>query len=355
MTTREALFALIRISVCGKPEIGLDFHDVDWSELLLVASQQGVKGAVWSGIGIQSQCEGMDISVPEKMKWHGSIKKARAGMSRMWETSAEFADNMSPCRCLVLKGLDYARYWPDPLDREFTDLDCWCVGEFDKSNIKAQEIGGNIEEAGYKHNHIRYKGIVVENHKYFTDFADTKQGVKAEKLFKELAGKGIKNIGETKLLSPNENFTALFMLRHAQLHFLAEGIGIKHILDWQYFLQKEEMSIDWDLIYKAMDMMNMRAFADVMTICSKSNFGLKTSVYSAKYNFNDAYIDAFLDDVLDEKPSTADFRLWKKALRIVRRFRRMWKFRALLEEKYIKKVWLTFAYNSFTNRHPSID
>lgn len=355
MTTKEAIFAFIKISTKGEADKSLDFSGTDWDKLLMVASQQGAKGAVWDGIWIQAQSGRLTLTVPEKMKWHGTIKKSQGEMGKTWEICADFAKNLLPYRCIVLKGPDYSRYWPNPLDREYSDLDCWCMGDFDQSNKKAIEIGGEVEEAGYKHNHIRYKGLTIENHRYFTEFCDTEQGIKTEKLLKELASKETKNIGETNLLSPNANFTALFMLRHAQLHFLAEGISMKHILDWLYFLRREEKNIDWKLVYEAMDMMNMRAFADIMTICCDNKFGWKASEYHIKNDFKESDIDTFVEDLFEEKPSTADLRLWKKAQRIMRRFKRMWKFRALLEESYAKKVWLTFTYNTFTNRHPDID
>ncbi len=355
MTTIEALFTFIKISVTGEADSSLVFSGIDWNGLLVMASRQGVKGAVWNGIGIQAQCEKLALSVPDKMKWHGAIRKAQVEMSKKWEMCADFAKNILPCRCVALKGPDYAKYWPNPLDREFTDFDCWCMGEFDESNKKAVEVGGVIEEAGYKHNHIRYKGFVIENHQYFTDFSGTEQGVWTEKQLRSLAYDGIKPIGDTNILSPNENFTALFMLRHAQLHFLAEGISLKHILDWLYFLQREEKNIDWDVVYEAMDVMNLRAFADIMSICCDYKFGWRSSGYIVKNHFKESELDAFIDDILEDRPSTADFRLRKKAFRIMRRFRRMWKFRVLLNENYAKKVWLTFTYNMYMNRHPTVD
>lgn len=67
----------------------------------------------------------------------------------------------------------FAQYYPNPLHRECGDLDCYMMGKKEVGDKITVELGGAMEEAGYKHSHLTYKGLTIENHLFFTDFNNT--------------------------------------------------------------------------------------------------------------------------------------------------------------------------------------
>ena len=85
-------------------------------------------------------------------------------------------------KCIVLKGLALASYYPDFSKREFGDLDCYLIKNentvANEGDLLAKRLGWNVEEAGYKHSHISYKELLIENHHFLTNFNQTKQGIK---------------------------------------------------------------------------------------------------------------------------------------------------------------------------------
>ena len=145
-------------------------------------------------------------------------------MRRMQMAAEEFAEEMEKREIpvVVLKGIAFAQYFPNPLFRECGDLDCYMMGK-EEGDLAAVELGGKVEEAGYKHSHLFYKGLTIENHRFFTDFDNTPTGILTEQALGELMLEEHTYLGNSKLRCPSANFNALFLLKHAQGHFMDEA------------------------------------------------------------------------------------------------------------------------------------
>ena len=61
-------------------------------------------------------------------------------------------------------------------------------------------------------------------------------------------------------------------------------------------------------------------------------------------------VEAVLADIMGEQPAIYVDGLWHKTKRILRRFRRMWKFRSLASESYPRMVWNAFAFSSYVSK-----
>ena len=64
-----------------------------------------------------------------------------------------------------------------------------------------------MEDAGYKHSHLYYKSLTIENHKFITSFDNTKLGIRVEQILQEQIRIGCRYIGNTKLLNPIQNYS----------------------------------------------------------------------------------------------------------------------------------------------------
>ncbi len=95
----------------------------------------------------------------------------------MFSLSAEYADKMyeNGIPVVVLKGLAFGVYFPNPMSRECGDLDCYMMGKDREGDHITALIGGKVEDGGYKHAHLHYKGLTIENHYYLTNFNNTKR------------------------------------------------------------------------------------------------------------------------------------------------------------------------------------
>lgn len=266
MMTKETIYIFINISLRGEARKGLAFDNINWKELLELSMAQGVLAIVWNGIEIQAAEGNLPISVADKMLWHGMVRKSEGEMNNMRRQAEEFAALISPLPCVVLKGPDYARYWPVASQRVFGDLDIWSYGHQDEINRKVTEAGGEAETGNdSKHNEIHINGLRVENHRYFVSDGKTLREHQIEEMMCDVIGNDFTPIDGGLLLAPNANFSTLMMLKHVQNHFLYEGVRLRLVMDWYFFMKKERDNIDWKRISTAMNAMNIAHLAELLT------------------------------------------------------------------------------------------
>ena len=328
------------------------FTPRDWELFYVLSQKQGVVAIVFDKIKEIPK----EFAPPKTitMRWISHALSIEDQMKKKERVAIEFAEELSKgdIQTIVLKGLAYASYYPNPYHRESGDLDCYLMGKKEEGDKITVEIGGKMEEAGYKHSHLYYKGLTIENHNFLTSFDNTKLGIRTEQLLQEQIIEGYRPIGDTKLQNPSADFNALFLIKHAQRHFIKEGICVRHLLDWAFFLKSESQNINWKKVVTMMNECRILEFAKVMTSLCIDQLGMKIDIEGLSSPMKIS--DAVLDDILGGQPDLFHENFVQKIGRIIRRFYRMRKFRSLADENYIRLVWNTFAFSSYLKRTPNL-
>lgn len=318
----------------------------------IISKRQGVVAIIFEAIKSIPK----EIAPPKAItfKWISHALSIEEQMKKIEAVAVAFAENLSEkgIQTVVLKGLSYASYYPNPYHRESGDLDCYLVGKKDEGDKITVEIGGKMEEAGYKHSHLYYKGLTIENHNYLTSFDNTKLGIKTEQLLQKLINIGCRPIGKTKLQNPSADFNALFLIKHAQRHFIKEGICVRHLLDWALFLKAESQNVNWDKVIPMMKECRILEFAKVMTRLCVDQLGMKIDIEGLSSPMKIS--DAVLADILGGQPDLFHENFVQKIGRIMRRLYRMWKFRSLADESYCRLVWNSLVFSSYLKRNPKL-
>ncbi len=362
MTAPQALLLdLVRAAVNDTPPEQPLTDSTDWAEVLALAGRQGVTALAWSGYErlYRAGLVTAPVPLPVKARWFSSSEAIRQKMRRQYVRAAEFAARLREAgieRLAVLKGMAYGQYYPEADLRESGDLDCFAVGDTRAADRAAREIGAQVDNSNYKHSKIEYHGLIIENHHFLTSFNGTRMGKRAERLLQELLMRGqLVSIDGSALLQPTTDFEALFMLRHAQGHFLSEGIAVRHLLDWHLLLQQRQREIDWPCLYNMMEQIRLRPFFDLVTAWCVERLGLRITDPRIRYSADSALLEAFEKDLFAPHPSVFNRHIWQKIPRMMRRARRMWRFRRLLNEPYLLKLWNIVAFSSYLHRRPTID
>ena len=328
------------------------FTPRDWELFYVLSQKQGVVAIVFDKIKEIPK----EFAPPKTitMRWISHALSIEEQMKKKERIATEFAEELSKrdIQTIVLKGLAYASYYPNPYHRESGDLDCYLMGKKDEGDKITIEIGGKMEEAGYKHSHLYYKGLTIENHNFLTSFDNTKLGIRTEQLLQEQIIEGYRLIGGTKLQNPSADFNAIFLIKHAQRHFIKEGICVRHLLDWGFFLKSESQNVNWEKVIPIMNECRILEFAKVMTKLCIEQLGMKIDIDELSSPMKIS--DAVLADILGGQPDLFHENFMQKIGRIIRRFYRMWKFRSLADENYIRLVWNTFAFSSYLKRTPNL-
>lgn len=257
----------------------VDLHIASLDGLYFCASEQGVLAVVWDAILHDESGKSAFLSDrPLKLRWAINVEhieqkyaKQKAAIAAMAHFFASYG-----IRLMILKGYGLSLNYPIPEHRPCGDIDIWLFGvEIDstgKSHIinvqtKADDLLRNelkikIDEDEHHHTVFYFDGVMVENHYDFLNVHAHASNRVIEKRLQSLVRGRMESVmvdGETVYL-PSADFNALFLLRHAAAHFAAENIGLRHLLDWKYFVERNSASVDWVSLETFAKELNMHKF-----------------------------------------------------------------------------------------------
>ena len=93
------------------------------------------------------------------MRWLSYSLSIEKKMMTTEQIATKLADKLTEYNIpvVILKGPAYATYYTNPYHRESGDLDCFLMGKKEEGDKVVMEIGGTMEEVGYKHSILYYK------------------------------------------------------------------------------------------------------------------------------------------------------------------------------------------------------
>lgn len=208
-----------------------------------------------------------------KMQWIGTLmaqeKRYVANYSAAKDLS-ELYDSNGICT-YVLKGLSISQLYPVPSHRFSCDLDCFLLSKsdgcnaYESGNSLVASAGCKVDADYYKHSVFSYKGLAVENHRYCCSVKRSKRTRELERYLECLLnGYTPKHIADTKLALPPEMFQAMFMIEHANGHFLYSKMSIKHVCDWAMMRQAFKDTLDWKEFDKQCIRFGLKNFVDCL-------------------------------------------------------------------------------------------
>lgn len=340
----NALLSLLR-NLFGKKDYTETGNSVDWHKVYDLSCQYGVSAVVGDGI---QQLVGVNIEEDLYFKWIGQSLVKEEDFAHHLSIVREFA-----CRCAernvkvyVLKGLAFSTYYPNPKHRPCGDIDVFCVSEggkpaYHQGNEVARLMGAKVDTHWYKHSQIHYKGVMIENHEYLVCTREGKRYKELNRRLTDLLLSDTKNrsLFDTVALMPSTYFNALFQAYHTCSHFLSEGIGMKHVLDWATFIQKEQDNIEWSQYYTDCERYHLKRFVVAMTDIAANKLGVNIS--NTSIEINSPYAERLWNSVLfdDAKVFGTPGGAWNHRVRLVKNaIKYKWKFTEIAQESFIRHI-----------------
>lgn len=318
----------------------------EWKELYVLAKMQGVAAVVFEKI----KCQPKDVAPPKALavRWMShSLNIAKKAKEKI-EKSASWAELMSQegMQTLVLKGGAFSAYYPNPYHREFGDLDCYLFklkenelcwdGCFEQGNRLSLKSGLHTNVGHYKHSHINYYGLEIENHQFALPIKDGPEMKALERELRRLVSRSeqVHRMGNTHLYMPSADFNALFLIAHAMSHFLYEGLRLRHVLDWALLLKKEQENIDWDNFWMWCDKMKYSKFVGCLNYICEHQLGMDLPSCVNQHRLVESHLPKkILDDMFEEDSlySKGYKGLHFRMMMIGRYFKNFWKFHEIHE------------------------
>ena len=263
-TSERMLFALLRASLHQKEAEQTFFQQVsgeDWKQCYRLAAKQGVMALAWDGI--ITLPAGLQPPRALKLTWGMAVQDYEAKYARycrtIQELSAFYAEH--GIVTVQMKGVGLSSYYPVPAHREGGDIDIFTFSA-DKSkmtdaeaNRLADELmiqqGIEVELHSYKHSNFYYKGIPIENHKFFLNVEHYPVAVQVNELLKQCLQPQVTDLleGECSILTPSSAFNTLFLAFHASQHY-GSGIALHHLCDWAMLVKRYGLQLPQELTDK---------------------------------------------------------------------------------------------------------
>ena len=214
-------------------------NDVDWQEVFEEAKFQSVIPMAYDAT---SGIEGIPTEVLKQFKSNtiaimfnnDKVVKAQSEICKLLE-----GNKIDYC---ILKGLSVARYYNKPELRTLGDVDI-LVSKDEFGYVK-----GFLSQNGYEliddeknHFHCAFKKdeVIIELHFEMSDFPNTPV---CDELRKKL-DKALENIEKaecmgTEFYSLNDLYQACSLLLHTERHITKDGIGLRQLLDFGFFVKE---------------------------------------------------------------------------------------------------------------------
>lgn len=279
-------------------------NSIEWIDLKALAEQHGLSAIVLDGI----------VRLPESkrppkefaLQWIGEVLHVYEYRYDLYRrTIAEMAGfyNNHGYKMMVLKGYTCSLDWPKPEHRPCGDIDIWLFGkqkEADALLKKAKSI--EVDNSHHHHSVFNWGEFTVENHYDFINIHHHKSNAEIEYVLKELGQDDshfINVLGE-KVYLPSPNLHALFLLKHIMMHFAAEGITLRQVLDWGFYAKAHSHEIDWEWLEGVLEQYGMMPAYNIFNAICVEDLGFDSHVFP-KVQFNPSLKDRVLQDILSQE------------------------------------------------------
>lgn len=319
-----------------------------WGDVITLAIKQQVVAIALDGYQQlhKEECVGaMDKSL--LLKWFSCSVNQESQYTKQLSSSKKLSEfyYANGIMTYVLKGFSIAKCYPIPSHRYSCDLDCFIktvntkCDAYEKGNslMRANDI--NVDDRYYKHSEFQYENIHVENHRFC---CSVKRGKRTKEL--ELYLQGLLNswtpyyIEDSKLALPPLLFQAIFLLEHANGHFLYEKMSLKSVCDWAMFRKKHREQMSWQEFNHACKRFGLNAFVECLN--HLSDYILGEIEFDALSKLEVRVLEDTLKDITPQK--TKSEQRIGKALDVLKS---SWKFKYFSKSSMMKELSHSiFAY-----------
>ena len=339
---KETFFSLVRLGIGNASAVRMP-EDIDWNALEALAAQHGLSAVLVDGV--ERLPDGQRPPKPVLLQWIGETLQGFEYRYELYcRTIAEMAAfyNEHGFKMMVLKGYACSLDWPKPEHRPCGDIDIWQFGQNQEADAAlAKEKGIEIDSSHHHHTVFYWRDFMVENHYDFINVHHHKSNVVFERILKELAQDDshcVDVYGE-KVYLPSPNLHALFLLKHTMMHFAAEGITLRQLIDWAFFVRAHGKDVDWPWLEGVLEEFGMRRLYDIFNAICVEDLGFDAKIFS-RVLFEPSMKERVLNEILNPEFSGE---LPKSVIRRVLFKIRRWRGSAWKHELcYKDSMWSAF-------------
>ena len=263
MSDKSNVFELLRHALNGEMH-NMETTVCDWRMMYAFAGRQSLLGVLFAAVK-----QAADVPEDVRLQWAAEAEAIRGLNEQLYQESVRLTRLFGEQgrRTAILKGQANARLYPDKFVRQPGDIDLWVEGGRESVVKMLDEMGMMPKaelSASYHHVHLpaNERGVTVEVH-----FRPSSGN------FNPLTNRRLQRWLEKEILTstkvdegfyvPSVRFALVMQLAHIQRHFLAGGIGLRHVCDY-YWLLNEASADDLLQVEKLLKKFGLRHIAGAL-------------------------------------------------------------------------------------------
>ena len=142
-------------------------------------------------------------------------------------------------------------------------------------------------------------------------------------------------------LVPSPTFEVLHFLRHAAIHFAAQGLNLRDLCDWT-LLVTHVPEADWDVVRTEIERFGMGTFVAALDGVTRARLGVASPLH---LDISDDMVRRLEDDILRGRPNKEGYRTY---------FHSHWKRQMAFGDTPISLVChKIISYLSHKTKHPA--
>ena len=328
----------------------------DWPALVALAKEQGVAAVAYDGL---QKCYEADssLSLPldrelkqVKYDWFGIVLQGEIDDVEYRRSISELASFYGELGIpmMLLKGYGLSLNYPVPAHRTSGDIDIYLFGRWKEADkAVADKLGIKVDNSHHHHSVFRLGRWSVENHYDFVNVHAHRSNLSIETELKGRASdRNIECVVDgTRVLLPNPDFNALFLLKHAASHFASTRLSLRQVLDWLLFVRQCGAEVDWPWLYEILRKENMARFANSLAAIGVECFGMDPALFH-EIEEDKALVQRVLGDILEPEFKESEkgdllSALWVKSRRW---WKNRWKHRICYSDSLVSSfLWSLHA------------
>ncbi len=269
---KEQTFLLSLLSSAFEPTATIpapELSPAEWKRLIVESFCQAV------GYLTFSLCEPFKDRVPANLysHWNREIIQTLGRNRNVATAQNELIALLGDRPYLILKGFASAAYYPDPALRDAGDVDFLVDPETETEIAQILAAQGYAREGEGNNHHVVFKKPFchLELHRAPPGIPSGAAGEKICAFLDTLLQTGrVQTLNSDYLhvtfRAPAPMLHGLILLLHMQHHMQEEGLGLRHLLDWGFFVAKTKDEPFWqEKLLPLLDQIGLLTFAAAMT------------------------------------------------------------------------------------------
>ena len=356
---QKALLLLIRLGIGneGVTEQNiqqLQDEGIDWEQVMQLSYMHSLSVIAADGYSaVKAAKPDARLGIDNKNLW----RKKAAWLSDSLSAQSDYDKYRSFIRSIakfyarhdipmmLLKGYGLSLNYPVPSHRPMGDVDIYLFGKWQEADALIRGKGIEVKDDCEHHTKFLANGFSVENHYDFINVRIRRSSRSLEKIFKQLATdqSDFTDLDGVKVYLPSPNLNALFLLRHTAGHFASEGIMLRPLLDWAFFVKKHGDRVDWKWLIDTARDYNMHIFLSAINYICISSLGFEASIFPKMERYPE-YEGRILAEVLKGPDIVKDASAW---LRTKRWWQHRWKHHICYSDSMLSSFFTSVASNVF--------